>query len=181
MPYRPLFENVVSRYVGVDLRDNSSADLHFDESGKSALPSNSIDIVLSTQVLEHVRNPHSYLQECLRVLKPDGRLILSTHGYWPYHPDPHDYWRWTCEGLKKVMQDAGFRVTRFEGIIGLGAVGIQLLQDPLLKHIPRPLKHFKYLLTFFFQMAVLLFDSIATATEKRENAWVFMIVAKKST
>ncbi len=83
-------------------------------------------MVLSTQVLEHVDRPGLYLAECHRVLRPGGRMLLSTHGIMVFHPDPVDYWRWTCDGLQRAVRDAGFEIVRFEGIVGLAATGIQL-------------------------------------------------------
>ena len=88
MPYRPLFERYVSRYVGVDLASNDEAEASLDEAGRMALPDASADAVLSTQVLEHVGDPSMYLAEAFRVLKPGGLLLLSTHGIWWYHPIP---------------------------------------------------------------------------------------------
>src|SRR5205823_2015302 len=71
------------------------------------------------------------LSECLRVLRPGGRMLLSTHGVFPYHPDPVDLWRWTCEGLRREVEQVGFEVVRFEGVIGMAATGLQLLQDSI--------------------------------------------------
>jgi 2-polyprenyl-3-methyl-5-hydroxy-6-metoxy-1,4-benzoquinol methylase len=42
------------------------------------MPSNSYDVVLSADVLEHVPNPKRYLTECYRVLKDKGVLVLTT-------------------------------------------------------------------------------------------------------
>ena len=46
----------------------------------------SADLVVSFQVLEHVRDIDTYLQEAGRVLRDDGLMLLSTHGTWLYHP-----------------------------------------------------------------------------------------------
>ena len=48
-----------------------------------------------------------------------------------------DYWRWTCAGLKRAVAPAGFEVVRFEGIMGLAATGLQLVQDALYYRLPR--------------------------------------------
>ncbi|MBE3571232.1 MAG: class I SAM-dependent methyltransferase [Bacillales bacterium] len=102
-PYKPLFQNKCHTYVGVDIEGNPDADLII-ENGRLPVENDSFDCVLSTQVLEYVEDPVLYLNEACRVLKSDGTLILSTHGLWQYHPDPTDYWRWTIDGLKKLLR-----------------------------------------------------------------------------
>lgn len=41
-------------------------------------PDNSFDCVLSLELIEHVRNPYSVIKEICRVIKEDGKFILST-------------------------------------------------------------------------------------------------------
>jgi len=100
-PYREMFNDKNSKYVTADIVENILAEVHLDSKGQVPLDNNSFDTIISTQVLEHVDNPNLYLSEVKRLLKKDGTLILSTHGYWLYHPTPNDYWRWTSAGLKK--------------------------------------------------------------------------------
>ena len=91
MPYRPLFTRHVGKYLGSDLAGNEQAGVKIEPSGRLPLADESADIVLSSQVLEHVADPLLYLAESKRVLREDGLLVLSTHGVWRYHPDPVDY------------------------------------------------------------------------------------------
>jgi SAM-dependent methyltransferase len=74
--------------------------------------------VVSFQVLEHVRDLGPYFAEARRVLKPDGRLLLSTHGVWLYHPHPEDHRRWTREGLIAEMAAHGFAVGECAAVAG---------------------------------------------------------------
>ena len=60
-------------------------------------------------------DPALYLSECFRVLRPGGRMLLSTHGMFVYHPDPDDYWRWTCAGLQHVVERGGLRGRALRG------------------------------------------------------------------
>lgn len=43
-----------------------------------AFPSGQFDLVISFEVIEHMPDPEKFLRECVRVLVPSGRLILST-------------------------------------------------------------------------------------------------------
>jgi SAM-dependent methyltransferase len=107
-PYRTLFGDCI--YHRADFPGGTDLDFTFD--ANSMLPSElaGYDCVLSTQVLEHVADPTAYLKECYRVLKRAGYLLLTTHGLYEDHPTPQDYWRWTVVGLRKQVEDAGFKV-----------------------------------------------------------------------
>jgi SAM-dependent methyltransferase len=119
MPYRELFEPYVRKYIGCDLPGNDLADNLIDPSGVLPFNSSSVDIVLSSQVLEHVEDPSLYLNEAHRILKAKGVLILSTHGIWRFHPDPTDFRRWTCDGLRREIDRAKFEIIHFKGIMVL--------------------------------------------------------------
>jgi SAM-dependent methyltransferase len=175
MPYKPLFDTSVSEYTGIDLRENPKAQVHIAPDGQIESADAQQDIVLSTQVLEHVENPRRYLSEAHRILKPDGLLILSTHGYWIYHPDPTDYWRWTSSGLKKIIQEAGFEIIYFKGVLGRAAMGLQLFQDGLLFKLPPFLRP---LLAALIQPWIYFFDQFSSQQAKDADACTYVVVAK---
>lgn len=127
-------------YVGADLRGNVEADVQLREDGTVPLSDGQFDLVLSTQVLEHVEDPVGYLDECHRLLKPGGSLVLSTHGVMYYHRDPEDYWRWTSAGLRKILTERGFEVMEMRGVLGLAAAAVQIFQDATYWKVPRRLK-----------------------------------------
>lgn len=175
MPYRALFARDVE-YVGADLPGNAQAAVTLNPDGTVPLPDQSFDAVLSTQVLEHVQDPAVYVAECFRLLRPGGRLLLSTHGIFPYHPDPVDLWRWTCEGLRREVQSAGFQVVRFEGIIGMAATGLQLLQDAISYRIgPRWVSR----LALVMQPLIAFADRFETPQSLGYNAQVFALVGAR--
>lgn len=175
-PYEPIVAPYVANYIGIDLPENPRADVEVSPQGVIELKDEVLDAVLSTQVLEHVENPTHYLSEAHRVLKKNGLLILSTHGYWMFHPDPTDFWRWTSTGLQKVVSEAGFEVVYFRGIIGRAAMGLQLFQDGLLFKIPPVLRP---LLAVVFQPQIMLFDKLFSQSTRDKDACTYVLVAKK--
>ncbi|OZB57547.1 MAG: hypothetical protein B7X35_00935 [Halothiobacillus sp. 14-56-357] len=59
----------------------------------------SFDCITILDVMEHLPNPEAAFGEMLRVLKPGGILISQTPFLYPLHDLPHDFQRWTGEGL----------------------------------------------------------------------------------
>jgi len=152
------------------------ADVAIAPDGRVPVEDDSFDAVLSTQVLEHVAEPAVYLAECLRVLRPGGRLVLSTHGTMIWHPDPVDLWRWTCEGLRWQVEQAGLEVVRLDTVVGLAATGVQLFQDGTLGRVPRRLRS---AYTFALQSAMRLCDRIDDDEHRSWNSLVYVVVAER--
>ncbi len=175
-PYEVIVAPFVANYIGIDLPENPRADVHVSAQGNIELVNETLDAVLSTQVLEHVENPTHYLSEAYRVLKKDGLLILSTHGYWMFHPDPTDFWRWTSTGLQKVVTEAGFEVIYFKGILGRASMGLQLFQDGLLFKVPMFLRP---VLAIIFQPQIIFFDKLFSQSARDKDACTYVLVAKK--
>lgn len=174
-PYRHLFGSDIE-YVGADLRGNPVAQVELSPDGAVPLPDSSIDLVLSTQVLEHVADPVRYLSECHRLLKPGGSLVLSTHGIMYYHPDPVDYWRWTSGGLVKVVEDAGLQVADIRGVLGLAPAALQLLQWATLGHVPKAVRR-PY--TMLMQRMIAASDRRYSNASRVHNALVLGVKATK--
>ncbi|OZB49602.1 MAG: hypothetical protein B7X60_00570 [Polynucleobacter sp. 39-45-136] len=102
-PYADLF--LEWKHIGINPSiDDASPDVIGDA---MCLPvkSATVDLVLCTQVLEHVSQPWQLISECRRVLKPGGFLVLSAPFYWPLHEEPWDYFRYTRHGLKSLVSE----------------------------------------------------------------------------
>ncbi len=53
-------------------------------------------------------DPGAVLGEAARVLKPGGWIVLATPLVFPPTPEPTDYWRFTADALRLLLQSAGF-------------------------------------------------------------------------
>ncbi len=103
-PYYPLFAEIASVYDGNDVEPGPRI-AYVSPVESLSIPDAQYDVVLCTQVLEHVRHPHRALLEMTRVLVPGGYLFLTTLGVYPFHPHPGDYWRWTQQGFEAMFED----------------------------------------------------------------------------
>jgi len=103
-PYGDLFQG--SSHIGIDLYDPS--DILGDI---SSLPIKSevADLVLCTEVLEHIAEPSIVLHEARRVLKAGQYLIITVPLIWGEH-DHVDYQRWTETGLRRLLEKNRFDI-----------------------------------------------------------------------
>ena len=184
LPYHSIFRPYVKEYYAIDLPGNPKATHEVDvETNRSNLDDESCDVVWSLGVLEHVGDTKKYLREAHRLLKPGGRLMLSTHGIWIYHPDPIDFWRFTSEGLRVTIEREGFRVIELVPVMGLLSTAIQLMQDAVLASFPF-VKIWKVPFCYVSQRLIgvseLLVDSSKTLRAHRnKDACFYFFVAEK--
>jgi SAM-dependent methyltransferase len=66
---------------------------------------NEYGTIVCTEVLEHCHTPQKAISELHRVLKPNGKLLLTTRFVYPLHDVPHDYFRFTKYGLSHLFKD----------------------------------------------------------------------------
>ena len=92
------------------------------------IDSDAVDVVVATNVLEHVRKPWVWMKELARICKPGGHVITINPVSWPYHEHPIDCWRAYPDGMKAVYEEAQLKV-----VLCL----CESLEDPhLRRHIP---------------------------------------------
>ena len=93
------------------------------------------DVVIASDVLEHIKNDSEAVKEWARVLKKTGKLIVFTPAYdflWSDHDDVnHHYKRYTKNGLVSLLKTTGFEVQRvsyWNFSLFFPAAGIKLLR-----------------------------------------------------
>lgn len=107
--HRAMFPNV-SDYVMADFMDGVDVDVVSDLHDLKEFSDESFDAFYAASVFEHVQFPWVAAQSIHRVLKTGGWLYVATHHTFPVHGYPHDYTRWTDEGLRSLFEWAGFTV-----------------------------------------------------------------------
>mmetsp|Transcript_124901 Transcript_124901/g.221290 ORF Transcript_124901/g.221290 Transcript_124901/m.221290 type:complete len:314 (+) Transcript_124901:82-1023(+) len=117
------FGEVCGETLVVDLFD-SNADVKMDlnlrpadapEPIKKAM--NTMDVVVSHQVFEHLQRPSVGIANLNALLKVGGTLVLSTPFVTPDHQGPgDDFLRWTVRGLHNFAKCAGFDVQELRGL-----------------------------------------------------------------
>jgi SAM-dependent methyltransferase len=103
------------RYCGVDL---AVGDAKWDYSRLDALadlgalpfPDGTFQAALNIVTLEHLAEPARALAEIARVLKSGAPLVVAAPQDWETHQAPHDYFRYTRYGLRRLLEKAGFEV-----------------------------------------------------------------------
>jgi len=95
-----------------DIFDKSSKDKHDFICTLDKIPreDNSYDVVINTQVLEHVEAPQAAVDEFYRILKPGGKLFLTAPQGWGIHGAPYHFFNFTKYGLESLFRKAGFKI-----------------------------------------------------------------------
>ncbi len=91
-------------------------DLTLSDMEKLKLPSHSFDAAFALDILEHVKNDQKAIAEIYRILKPGGRLLVTSPAYqwlWSEHDEVcHHQRRYTLSQIVGQLNAAGFEVQR---------------------------------------------------------------------
>ena len=151
-PYKKYFNKV--DYYSHDFKQNKTKSINYIGDLNKGLPQikkNQFDYILCTQVLEHLIKPDMAFAVFQRILKPGGRLFLTTHLCFEEHMQPNDFFRFTRYGLKYLGESNGFKL---EYIAPQGGI-FHLLSLILTK---LPIKLFLTRDTFLYYAYILLFS-----------------------
>jgi SAM-dependent methyltransferase len=98
----PAYGRLFPRRLALDLHAGRGVGL---VGSAYALPfsNQSFGNVLCLSVLEHLEEPKAALSEMRRVLRADGRILVSVPFLFPIHEAPRDYWRFTRYGLERLF------------------------------------------------------------------------------
>lgn len=94
-------------YLGVDLQAGPGVDEVCDVAALVArFGRDSFDLVVSTEMLEHVADWRLAVANLKAVVRPGGLVLLTTRSRgFPYHGYPYDFWRFEVEDLHRIFSD----------------------------------------------------------------------------
>lgn len=165
-PYKKYFKKL--DYFSQDIKQNKTKSVDFVidlNKGLKKIKDNSFNYILCTQVLEHLKSPDYAFKEFYRVLKPGGKLFLTTNFFYQIHMKPNDFWRFTKHGLEHLGQTNGFTVKQIKPHGGIfQTISYLITTAPIrLFFKENSLSYYLYLIVFspiiiFFNLSTLLLD-----------------------
>lgn len=109
--YRAHCSSIVLADWANSLHENSLLDVIIDMNVPlTEFADGSFDVVLLSDVLEHIREPALLISEISRILRPGGRLLLNVPFLYQVHEAPHDYYRYTRYALEQFATQSGLEV-----------------------------------------------------------------------
>jgi SAM-dependent methyltransferase len=118
-PLRAVIEALGYRYVSLDVHQNSQGNVTYLGTLDGALPPEVLlvggfDLLVCTEVLEHVADWPTAFRNLARLMKPGGRLLITCPHFYPLHEEPYDYWRPTPYAMGAFAQREGLVIVHQE-------------------------------------------------------------------
>lgn len=175
------FKTIYDEWISLDydLRSDS-IDLRGD--GQQLPFKNELfDTIISIDVLEHVPNPEKFVSEMFRVIKPGGKVILSTPFFFYLHEEPYDFFRFSKYGLRTIFERNGFIVIDViptAGVIAIIGLLISILITRIFK-FSRVLLNISLKINRFIQLKLFLPIDKKLDRNKKFAQGHFIIAHKK--
>ena len=114
-PLRGRLENAGYQYESLDIEQNHRRTIDYvariDRSlPESLLAQEGYDLLLLTEVLEHVPDWAKAFENLKSLLKVGGHCIITTPFFYMLHEEPYDFWRPTDHALRYFARSHGFEV-----------------------------------------------------------------------
>jgi len=118
-PFRSLIEATGADYFGMDLHQDSGCNIDFIGRIDAELPDGIVrdgtyDLVLCTEVLEHVPDWLSAFSNLASLLSPNGMLVITCPQSYQLHEEPYDYYRATDHAIRWHARHANLLEVRVE-------------------------------------------------------------------
>ncbi len=135
-PYMHLYAPYCDKTIGADLPDSpfpkNKVDIYCAAT-KIPLENESVDFILSTEVLHDMPEPIDMLAEMHRILKIGGTILITTPFVVPIVDGKYDHYRYTKYGLEYLLSKSGFEVLDIIPVSDVIGAMITLAIKPWLK------------------------------------------------
>lgn len=136
VPYYQIYKDQVNKVICIDwansYHENTHLDYIADLNEDIPLEPDSVDTVLLTDVLEHIREPNHLFNQISIILRKNGRLILGVPFFYHLHEEPYDYHRYTKHKLIDFCEKNSLEVVSLKEVGG----PLTVISDILAKSIP---------------------------------------------
>ena len=102
--YKPLFDNPLWEYKGVDIVSGANVDVITTDPYFYPFEDDTFDVVISGSCMEHVEDIYAFIKEAARILKAGGIMCIIVPWIWSEHKHPVDCWRVLPDGMKFLME-----------------------------------------------------------------------------
>lgn len=96
------------KFIRVDINEKLEPDIVANLNKSLPFSDNFADAIFLFSVIYILENPTAVLKEIHRVLKSGGQLFFTSPFIFNEAKEPNDYWRFTSEGLGKLLKESGF-------------------------------------------------------------------------
>ena len=114
-PFRERLEALNFEYHSIDVVQNHDGTVEFlgqidKPIPEALLKAGPFDLIVCTEVLEHVADWHQAFSNFNKMLKVGGEMLITCPHYYVLHEVPYDFWRPTIYALEYYSSSYGFKV-----------------------------------------------------------------------
>ena len=132
-PFYAAYKGLVTEVTCADWENSLHKNEHLDCEVDLSRPRRSrggvFDLIILSDVLEHIANPDHLWLEISRILAQNGKILMNAPFYYWLHEQPYDYYRYTRFALQRFVETAGMRLIELRPI----GAGPEVIADILAK------------------------------------------------